>query len=153
MKKVLYFIGCNEYAVKIGFTEDIYKRLKQLQTGNPYELKLLHLIDNISPQLESFVHDFFESAHIKNEWYDHSDTSHIISQLKKGHSMQTIILNYDPLLYESFVYNNKNSKMPWWYSKIKDLPEEEQYDHEVETAYEYIARMLEKWNKEHVSVF
>jgi hypothetical protein len=94
MKKVLYFIGCNDYAVKIGFTEDIHKRLKQLQTGNPYELKLLHLIDDINPQLESFVHEFFESKLIKNEWYDHKVISQIIIHLKEGHNMQTIILSY-----------------------------------------------------------
>jgi hypothetical protein len=45
--------------------------------------------------------------------------------------------------------------MPWWYTKIKNLPQEDEYDNtnNVETAREYIARMLEKWNKEHVSTF
>lgn len=152
---ILYFIGCNDHAIKIGFTDDVNRRLKQLQTGNPYELKLLHIIDAINPQLEKFVHEFFESEHIKNEWYEHKIVSHIINLLKQGLSMQQVILIYDPMLYESFVYKQKKGRLPWWYNKVKNQPTEEQYDYmnRVETPHEYIARTLEKWNKQHVSVF
>jgi hypothetical protein len=153
---VLYFIGCNDHAIKIGFTDDVHRRLKQLQTGNPYELKLLHLIDNINPQLETFIHEFLEIEHIKNEWYSFEDINHIIRHLKAGTTMQSIIFHYNPLLYESFIYKQKHRKMPWWYSKIKNLPKEEVYNANskpVEKQEDYVNRMLEKWNKEHVSTF
>ena len=79
----------------------------------------------------------------------------MINHLKHGWSMQQVILVYDPMLYESFVYKQKKGRLPWWYNKIKAQPVDEQYDYinRVETPQEYIARTLEKWNKEHVSVF
>lgn len=155
MEKVLYFISCNEYAVKIGFTDDIHKRLKQLQTGNPYELKLLHLIADITPQLEGFVHEFFKPVHIKNEWYDYKGVYEIIDEMKQGYRMQDMILSYNPLLFKAFIYKQKNRRLPWWYNKFKELKEEEEYrntDGSL-TPEEYSKMILDKWDKEHTSAF
>ncbi|MEN6302636.1 MAG: GIY-YIG nuclease family protein, partial [Armatimonadia bacterium] len=37
---LVYFIACNNF-VKVGYAADVYRRLSQLQTGNPVELKLV----------------------------------------------------------------------------------------------------------------
>lgn len=152
-KQILYFIACGEYAVKIGFTEDIQQRMKSFQTGNPYDLKLLYMIDNINPQLETFIHTFLDGHQIRNEWYEYKTAERIISHLKGGATMLNIILFYNPLLHEAFVYKQVHRKLPWWYHKIDEIDEGGFRDHKKETPQEYINRILDQWKKEHVSVF
>lgn len=155
-QRILYFIGCNDYAIKIGFTEDLHKRMKQLQTGNPYELKLLHIIEDINPELERFIHVFFQEVHITQEWYKYEQACNIIDLLKNNDwSMLDVIKMVDPMLYQAYRHKKETGKTPWWYTKINNQTEAEQYDYvnQVETPEQYITRTLDKWNKEHVSVF
>ena len=153
-KRILYFIGCNDYAVKIGFTEDLHKRIKQLQTGNPYELKLLHIIENINPELERFIHVFFQEAHMTQEWYEHEAALNVVDALKNNnYSMLDLIKIIDPMLYKAYEYKQETGKTPWWYTKIKHMTEEESRDWNSETPEQYITKMLDKWNKQHVRVF
>lgn len=70
----VYFIGCNGMGIKIGYTKnDPIKRLKQLQTGCPYKLELLYVIDGASRDTEAYYHRYFSSVYnIQNEWYDYN---------------------------------------------------------------------------------
>lgn len=77
----LYVIGGDKSAVKIGkvqaplgswvgienqFYEACLRRLKQLQTGNPHELRLLFA----SPHLqEAAAHDYFSRWRVRGEWF------------------------------------------------------------------------------------
>lgn len=66
----VYFIqAVNGGPIKIGFTaEDVRARCKQLQTGNPYELKVLAWCH--APQSkEKELHKQFASARLEGEWF------------------------------------------------------------------------------------
>lgn len=70
----VYFIGCNRMGIKIGYTKnDPMKRLKQLQTGCPYKLELLYVIDGASRDTEQYYHRYFSQVYnIQNEWYEYN---------------------------------------------------------------------------------
>lgn len=67
---MIYFIqyGTNG-PIKIGYTDnDVQTRLNQLQTGCPYELKLLWVYtDNF--YTESQIHEMFSHERIRGEWF------------------------------------------------------------------------------------
>ena len=70
----VYFITDGQY-VKIGTTNDLDRRLKFLQTGNPRELSILYSVFCSNPfQTETMYHKLFKNKHIFNEWYDIKDT-------------------------------------------------------------------------------
>ena len=71
---VVYFIRAgNKGAIKIGVASDLAKRLETLQTGNPFELKVLATIPCSSEQhaydLERRMHKLFASKRIRGEWF------------------------------------------------------------------------------------
>ena len=57
-------------AVKIGRSNDVEKRLKQLQTGSSYRLVLLAKFDN-QGHMEAFLHRKFEKykSSMQGEWF------------------------------------------------------------------------------------
>lgn len=66
----VYFISDGEYC-KIGVTYNLDKRLKQLQTGNPKELKIIHSIRTRHPyELENELHNIFRTKNTRYEWFD-----------------------------------------------------------------------------------
>lgn len=66
----IYFIQCGKNGpIKIGQTEnDIKERIRQLQTGCPYELRLLWVYTG-SDYDEKDVHGLFEHERIRGEWF------------------------------------------------------------------------------------
>tara|TARA_E500000178_G_C16776813_1_gene641755 strand:+ start:194 stop:499 length:306 start_codon:yes stop_codon:yes gene_type:complete len=74
--KCLYVIQSDVTgAVKIGISSHPQKRLKQLQTGSPYQLKLLCSIANMSHK-EKIIHNRLKDYKMscKGEWFDFSCT-------------------------------------------------------------------------------
>jgi len=66
----IYFIQSeNDGAIKIGITKDIKKRLKALQTSNPYKLNLLYSI-NGGKSLEDNLHNKFKQYRLNGEWFE-----------------------------------------------------------------------------------
>ena len=72
----VYFIAENEnedhesLRVKIGRSRNIRARLRALQTGSPYELKLMGWIDSDDDHLlESLLHGHYASHHARLEWF------------------------------------------------------------------------------------
>ena len=66
---MLYFIqqGSNG-PIKIGVSSDPIFRMRQLQTGNPYRLRLLGIIeDPLAPEDE--WHDAFRDDRLVGEWF------------------------------------------------------------------------------------
>ncbi len=56
--------------IKIGFTrDDLYARVKRLQTGNPLPLKLLAIIDGACTKTEISLHSRFSSCRLNGEWF------------------------------------------------------------------------------------
>ena len=73
-KKVyLYFISDGNDHIKIGVTDSIDRRMKQLQTGNAQDLELVHYVVLASSrdafELETLLHREMEEYNVKNEWY------------------------------------------------------------------------------------
>ena len=65
---MVYFITDGRYT-KIGVAEDPNKRVKELQTGNPFKLSLAKVIDG-SYEEEKQLHDMLHLYQINGEWYD-----------------------------------------------------------------------------------
>ena len=65
----VYFIqaGVNG-AIKIGYTDNVGKRLKQIQTGNPHKLNLLKVV-NGGFDVESSIHKLFSEYRLEGEWF------------------------------------------------------------------------------------
>jgi len=68
----LYIIqSSNNGCFKIGRSKHPMKRLKQLQTGSPYKLEILLIIEN-GGKHEKSLHSLFPKKEIscKGEWFD-----------------------------------------------------------------------------------
>lgn len=69
----IYFIqGKSGGAVKIGYTKDVFSRLKALQTGYPDTLIIRCCIPG-SPDTESGYHEMFKEERLKGEWFTPSE--------------------------------------------------------------------------------
>ena len=84
----VYFIAENEnddhnsLRVKIGRSRDINVRLRALQTGSPYELKLMGWIESGNDKgLESELHERYSEQHIHLEWF-YLDPEDVLEELK-----------------------------------------------------------------------
>lgn len=67
----IYIISDGEY-IKIGKANDVEKRIKELQTGNPKELKIIRTIecDEIfATRIECELHKILDKHKIRGEWY------------------------------------------------------------------------------------
>ena len=76
----IYIIRCDKQNLfKIGISNNVDKRLKQLQTGNPYKLKCIYKIKSLeikASKIEATIHQFLKEAnkkHVLNEWFNLSD--------------------------------------------------------------------------------
>lgn len=70
----IYFIHQEEkgnWLMKIGRAKDIHRRLKQLQTGNPKELKIVGWIKSENDHLsERALHRKYGAANVGGEWFN-----------------------------------------------------------------------------------
>jgi len=65
----VYFVRSGEYT-KIGYTNNLTKRLQCLQTGNPIQLILIYsTLTRYGKQLETDLHMMFADYSIRNEWF------------------------------------------------------------------------------------
>lgn len=72
MKGFVYLL-CDGEKFKIGMTKkkDINDRIKELQTGNPYEIWLHSYYETNYPlKIEKMMHARHTSSNVKNEWFD-----------------------------------------------------------------------------------
>jgi T5orf172 domain. len=63
----VYFILCDEY-VKIGFTANVRRRVKDLAAIIPHDIHLIGVVFG-PPQLESALHSLLTDYHHKGEWF------------------------------------------------------------------------------------
>jgi len=69
-KPCIYFIQCGDDGpVKIGVTINLPARLRDLQAANPYELKVLTVIEDGGQKQERELHDRFKHLEIRREWF------------------------------------------------------------------------------------
>lgn len=68
----LYFIQTsNNGMIKIGRSINPEKRLKQLQTGNPFKLKLIHVFEKQGYK-EKILHEELKEFKLKGEWFKYN---------------------------------------------------------------------------------
>ncbi len=67
---MIYFIKTEKFdLVKIGHTNDIKSRIKELQVASPFKLKCIKLISILDRQGESFLHRVFNTKRQSGEWF------------------------------------------------------------------------------------
>ena len=67
------YLLCDGEKFKIGMTKkkDIQKRIKELQTGNPYEIWLRSYYPTNNPlKIEKMMHAKHAPSNVKNEWFN-----------------------------------------------------------------------------------
>ncbi len=72
---VVYVIGWSEGGpMKVGVTDKIDQRVSQLQTGNPYKLKVFHEVPcdsrSQATDIESWTHARLVGFRMTGEWFD-----------------------------------------------------------------------------------
>lgn len=55
--------------VKIGYAQDVWQRLGELQCGNPYELRVLSFIPG-GQETEGAIHVALAAHRVRGEWFD-----------------------------------------------------------------------------------
>lgn len=71
MKGFVYLL-CDGEHFKIGMTKkDIYKRISELQTGNPNEIYITSFHETNYPyRVEQMMHIKYSISNVKNEWFN-----------------------------------------------------------------------------------
>ncbi|NCI19843.1 GIY-YIG nuclease family protein [Clostridium botulinum] len=70
---VYFILDTSANLVKIGFTRNLKRRMKQLETSN-CNLKIIYKIENCSMDYEQSLHIFFQTERVKNEWFNYGDS-------------------------------------------------------------------------------
>ena len=65
--KYLYAIRCGEY-FKIGVTDNVERRVKDMESNCPYPIEILYVMDN-EQGAEAMYHEIFEYRHHRGEWF------------------------------------------------------------------------------------
>lgn len=65
----IYFIKNAESNIKIGRAQNTDRRLKQLQTANDKNLKIIYCIENCENHFESHIHEICSVYKISGEWF------------------------------------------------------------------------------------
>lgn len=102
---MIYFIYDEKNnAIKIGVTNNVEKRLRTLQCGNPTKLQIKHTIEG-SYKEESILHYHYRKNHLLGEWFTYTD------QLQKDlydNNLEIIIGEYEAeeVIVKQPKYNN-----------------------------------------------
>lgn len=85
----LYVLQCQNF-VKIGVSKTPNRRIKQLQTGNPYKIYLLlNLKVEDAYQAENFFHKKFKNQNSMGEWFEvNSEIKQWVIDMKQYEYMQ-----------------------------------------------------------------
>lgn len=83
---MIYFIKGGKFT-KIGYTgSDVEGRIASLQTGCPYNIELLGVIDG-DVELERSLHKQLEKYRVRGEWFDLPDSVEVSLQYKRKPSI------------------------------------------------------------------
>lgn len=72
-KYYVYFISDDHGHCKIGITNNMRSRIKNLQNGCPYELDVVKIAivenETVARAVEDYWHYVFKDKHIRGEWF------------------------------------------------------------------------------------
>jgi hypothetical protein len=70
----VYFIqSIHGGPIKIGIAMDVASRLSELQIGNPYQLRIIGIIENAGKSREANLHAHFAKSRLCGEWFEESE--------------------------------------------------------------------------------
>lgn len=94
-----------EKLYKIGFTKrEVYKRVKELRTGNPADFKIINVFSSIwGTKIESALHRRFAFKKINREWFNLSEED-VVSFME---SCDLLHNNFDTIYKHSTYYKEK----------------------------------------------
>jgi len=74
-------------AVKIGFSKNPVRRIQQLQTASPSQLRLVAMLES-AQAFETALHEQYAYRRLSGEWFDDADSeiSTIMSLAYGGHA-------------------------------------------------------------------
>ena len=74
----VYLIRGNDGKYKIGIARHPHQRIRQLQTGNPDEIKLIDTYESENAfKIETFLHNQYSHFKSHGEWFDLSVTEEV----------------------------------------------------------------------------
>ena len=91
---MIYFIAQNNNTIKIGYSQDIKKRIKSLKTASPYPLLLLGYIDG-DREMEKYLHEKFKKLHMEREWFNVSEESREILNFINDNTLTNTYCDFD----------------------------------------------------------
>lgn len=87
----VYVIGRSEGPVKVGITSDLIGRLRSMQTGSPFKLKLLYAMPcesrNDAREHEQTFHAVYAENRLEGEWFN-MDAELAIEGVKTGFQIE-----------------------------------------------------------------
>jgi len=76
---IIYVIS-DTNKIKIGFSVNYKRRLKDIQNGNPNKLKIIDIIENKTQKVEKKMHEHLKNNHsdlyVRGEWYEKKILKH-----------------------------------------------------------------------------
>ena len=67
----VYFLqACQGGPVKIGRSQNVEKRIREIQLGHPFKLRVSLLFEDVDPTFETWLHDRFAGFRLHGEWFD-----------------------------------------------------------------------------------
>lgn len=84
----VYFISNSDRtAIKCGWSSNIMRRIKQFETANPLDLKLIYYIEG-TMDIEYNIKKYLKDYCINREWFEYEGTMRYINQYKLNHIEQ-----------------------------------------------------------------
>lgn len=154
MSDIIYFIECDpnihKYTnslrlVKIGKTQNIKslkRRIQSLQIGNPFDLKLIGIIDD--GRTENDIHKIFCSFKSRGEWFfctDHFEKKIKSLNLKKIDGLNAKIYTHNTNIIDNY-YDKKN-----YQTKKLDLINKKKEDDNLRLNYQNLYEDFDEKNK------
>jgi len=85
----VYFISDCNANIKIGFSNNISRRIKELNVASANKLTLIYSIENVTMDYEKTLHDYFGSQYNeRGEFYDSEAVMRWINQYKLNIKIQ-----------------------------------------------------------------
>lgn len=103
----VYFVVCRNEFVKIGFAVDVRDRFGDLQTGCPYELKLVGVLPEVPFKAEKWFHILLRALHVRGEWFRLTDRVRLLIHLINSGARPDCLLE----LRRIYVRTQSQSKM------------------------------------------
>jgi hypothetical protein len=86
----LYLIQSNiTGAFKVGRSDDPYTRVRTLQTGSPYELRIILILPNRGHQ-ERDLHEKLRKYHTTGEWFSYEGLAELPSDIYESLDLEIV---------------------------------------------------------------